>query len=204
METVDNRKVKIYSLRHPDTNEVRYVGKTTRRLCQRLGNHIYNAKRTKHNKHLSNWILSLLKEGKKPIIELIEECDYNIWQEREKYWISFYPNLINATLGGDGCEGFKHPEEVLEKIRKSSKGRRHTEEFKQAMSKRLKGIPHSLEHNAKIAASKIGKKASDESRQKLSIAHKGIIQSEETKKKRSESIKKWWEKRKSIEDIVKS
>ena len=69
---VDNREVYIYVLKHPDTLEIRYVGKTVRKLSRRLGNHIANAKGNKHNKHLSNWILSILKEGKRPIIELLE------------------------------------------------------------------------------------------------------------------------------------
>lgn len=51
---VDNRKIKIYALKHPITLEIRYIGKTNQSLCKRLGNHIYNAKYTKHNKHLSN------------------------------------------------------------------------------------------------------------------------------------------------------
>ena len=201
---VDNRKVKIYVLKHPDTNEIRYVGKTTRMLCQRLGNHIYNAKKTKHNRHLSNWILSILKEGKRPIIELIEECDHSVWQEREKYWISYYPNLINATEGGDGSEGFRHSEETIKKLRAVNKGRKHTKEFKEAMSKRLKGKPLSPEHVAKIAASNRGRKASDETRKRLSESHKGIKQSKKARLKRSKTIKDWWARRKAIEDIVKS
>ena len=68
---VDNRKVKIYVLKHPDTLEVRYIGKTIRTLSKRLGNHVANAKGNKHNKHLSNWILKLLEENKRPIIELL-------------------------------------------------------------------------------------------------------------------------------------
>ena len=56
---VDNREVHIYALKHPDTLEVRYVGKTVRSLSRRLGNHIANAKGNKHNKHLSNWILNI-------------------------------------------------------------------------------------------------------------------------------------------------
>ena len=65
----DTRKVKIYVLKHPDTLEIRYVGKTIRSLSRRLGNHISNAKGNKHNKHLSNWILSILALGKRPIEE---------------------------------------------------------------------------------------------------------------------------------------
>ena len=38
-------------------------------------------------------------------IELIEECDDNIINEREIYWINFYDSYYkgyNSTLGGDG------------------------------------------------------------------------------------------------------
>lgn len=201
---VDNREVHIYVLKHPDTLEVRYVGKTVRSLSRRLGNHIANAKGNKHNKHLSNWILNILNENKKPVIELLETCQSNNWQEREQYWISQFPNLINLTAGGDGCVNFIHSPETIEKIRQSKIGTRHSYEFKKAMSKRLKGVPLSAEHKSKIGLANKGKIASEETRKKLAESHKGIFQSEDTKRKRSESIRLWWARRKSIEDIVKS
>ena len=199
---VDNRSVRIYVLKHPDTLEVRYVGKTVRSLNRRLGNHIANAKGNKHNKHLSNWILKILSENNRPIIELLEECEHSVWQEREKYWISQFDNLINLTIGGDGCEGFIHNQETIEKLREVNKGRKHTDEFKEKMSLRLKGKPLTEEHKANIGKSNKGRKASLETKLKLLESHKGIIQSEESKRKRSETIKAWWAKRKSIEDIV--
>lgn len=39
-------------------------------------------------------------------IEQIEECDINVLEEREQYWIKYYDtykNGYNATLGGDGA-----------------------------------------------------------------------------------------------------
>lgn len=72
------------------------------------------------------------------------------------------------------------------------------------MSKRLKGVPLSQEHKNKIAQSNIGRKASEETRKKLSESHKGKEQSIESRIKRSNTIKEWWAKRKSSEDIVKS
>ena len=201
---VDTRRVKIYVLKHPDTSEIRYVGKTVRSLSKRLGNHIANAKGNKHNKHLSNWIINILNTGKRPIIELIEECDNSVWEEREKYWISQYTNLINLTEGGDGCVGFIHDQETISKLRLVNLGRKHTDEFKEAMSRRLKGVPHSKEHTAKIAKANTGKKASEATKKRLSESHRGIKQSEESKRKKSETIKAWWAKRKSSEDIVKS
>jgi hypothetical protein len=201
---VDTRNVKIYVLKHPDTNEIRYVGKTVRSLSRRLGNHIANAKGNKHNKHLSNWILSILKDNKRPIIELIEECHYSVWQEREIFWISQFDNLINLTKGGDGCKGFIHDAVTIGKLKKINLGKKHTQEFKDNMSKRLKGVPFTKEHKENISKSLKGKKASEETKKKSSEAHKGIVQSEESKRKRSESIKEWWRKRKSSKDIVKS
>lgn len=201
---VDIRPVKIYVLKHPDTLEVRYVGKTVRSLSRRLGNHIANAKGNKHNKHLSNWIINILNNNKRPIIELLEECDYSIWQEREQYWISQFPNLINLTKGGDGCLGFIQDESTKEKLRIAMTGRKHTEEFKQNMSLRLKGKPLSEEHKANIGKANSGRKATEATKQKLSESHKGIKQSEESRKKRSETIKAWWAKRKSNEEIVNS
>lgn len=201
---VDTRRVKIYVLKHPDTLEIRYVGKTVRSLSKRLGNHIANAKGNKHNKHLSNWIINILNTGKRPIIELIEECDNSVWEEREKYWISQYTNLINLTEGGDGCVGFIHDQETISKLRLVNLGRKHTDEFKEAMSRRLKGVPHSKEHTAKIAKANTGKKASEATKKRLSESHRGIKQSEESKRKKSETVKAWWAKRKSSENIVKS
>lgn len=192
----DTRKVKIYILKHPDTNEVRYVGKTVRSLSRRLGNHIANAKGNKHNKHLSNWILSILAFGKRPIIELIEEVSSSVWQEREKYWITQFPNLINLTEGGDGCIGLLHDETTGIKCGMANVGRKHTQEFKNAMSNRLKGVKLTEEHKARIGAANRGKVRSTSVKQKLSEAHRGIPQSEESKKKRSETIKAWWAKRK--------
>ena len=200
----DTRKVKIYVLKHPDTLEIRYVGKTVRSLSKRLGNHIDNAKRSKHNKHLSNWILSILALGKRPIIELIEEVDSSVWQDREKYWIAHYPNLINLTYGGDGCEGFLHDEATRIKCGLANIGRKHTQEFKDALSNRLKGKKLTEEHKAKIGLANKGKIRTPIIKQKLSESHKGIPQTEESRRKRSETIKAWWIKRKSIEDIVES
>lgn len=200
----DTRKVKIYTLKHPDTLEIRYVGKTVRSLSRRLGNHISNAKGNKHNRHLSNWILSILSLGKRPLIELIEEVDNSIWQERERYWISQYPNLINLTNGGDGCLGFLHDKETRIKCGLANVGRKHTDRFKEDLSKRLKGVNLTEEHKAKIGDSNRGKVRTSETLQRLSNSHKGIKQSEESKRKRSESIRAWWAKRKGIEDIVES
>ena len=98
--------MKIYCLKDPITNEIRYIGKTVN-LKERLANHIYKSKSSKT--HCASWIKSLISKGFKPIIQEIEECEN--WQEREIYWIEYYKSqgasLTNHTIGGEGrvCDG---------------------------------------------------------------------------------------------------
>ena len=67
-------KTFIYSLTDPITNQIRYVGKTVN-LEQRLYNHINHAKTMKYKRHVCYWINSLLKQGKLPIMNVLEECE---------------------------------------------------------------------------------------------------------------------------------
>lgn len=98
-------KTFIYSLTDPITNQIRYVGKTVN-LEQRLYNHINHAKIMKYKRHVCYWINSLLKQGKLPIMNVLEKCDENNWQEKEIYWIEqLQGNLCNHTLGGEGRLG---------------------------------------------------------------------------------------------------
>jgi hypothetical protein len=91
--------IKIYKLIDPITNEIRYIGKTKNVLLKRYNEHISRAKQ-EHDSHVYCWIKKLLKDNLKPIIKLVEECNEDDWEEREKYWISFYPNLTNISKGG--------------------------------------------------------------------------------------------------------
>lgn len=111
-------KTFIYSLTDPISNQIRYVGKTIN-LEQRLYNHINHAKSMKYKRHVYYWINSLLKQGKLPVMEVLEECD-TYWQEREQYWIEQYKeNLCNHTLGGEGRVGsrlFDDEQEIIQLI----------------------------------------------------------------------------------------
>lgn len=128
--------VKIYTLSHPVTNEIRYVGKTKFSLNDRLCKHLI----TKENNHRSKWIHSLTKIGLKPKIEILEEVLESNWQQTEQYWIAqlraWNFNLVNLTNGGESgiiserCRkacikantGLKHSDSLIEKrISKISK-----------------------------------------------------------------------------------
>lgn len=112
--------VYIYCLKHPENQEIRYIGKTTN-IKRRLSQHIQDAKSHISNRRTINWICNLLKSNLKPIIEIIEVCNENNWQEREIYWISYYKervDLCNHHEGGLGCLGRKLTQNEKEKIRK--------------------------------------------------------------------------------------
>jgi hypothetical protein len=115
-----NTKVQtfIYTLEDPDTNEIRYVGKTVKCLKHRLTNHIYSIKKEKN--HRTNWIKSIIKKGKKPIIKMIDSCSWEKSQDLETYWITKLKNkganLVNLTNGGEGNLGLKLDKERKEKL----------------------------------------------------------------------------------------
>jgi group I intron endonuclease len=90
----------IYALKCPDTNNVMYVGQTTD-VKKRKNQHCSAG--DKSNKGL--WVKSLLTQGKKPIFEIIEECDISEVNERETYHISEnrkLNDLFNVLDGGRG------------------------------------------------------------------------------------------------------
>lgn len=91
----------IYCLKHPVSNEIKYIGVTSVSLKNRFYQHVNTAKNRRGTK-VSKWIFSLLKQDLKPVIELIETCSCSTWEEREIYWISYYNNLLNQHKGGKG------------------------------------------------------------------------------------------------------
>jgi group I intron endonuclease len=115
--------VKIYTLSHPLTKEIRYVGKTVESLEERLRKHILR----KDNTYKSKWIASLKKENLVPKIELLDLCSLNDWHWIEKYWISQFKcwnfKLTNICEGGRGSDGLKHSTDSKEKIGKWHKGK---------------------------------------------------------------------------------
>ncbi len=125
----------IYTLSHPVTNEVRYIGKTIN-IKRRYKQHLYD-KRTKSYK--CSWIISLRDIGLKPIMNIIEECTDENWEDRERYWIKQYDNLTNTKEGGNGGDNYKRyiSEEAIEKIRQANLGKILSEDHKNKLSVKL-------------------------------------------------------------------
>ena len=96
------KKVYIYTLADPITEEIRYIGKTNNLKARYLGHLSKNNPKS----HKSNWIKSLFNRNLKPKIEILEEVPIEDWKFWEVYWISQFKtwgfNLTNHTFGGDG------------------------------------------------------------------------------------------------------
>lgn len=111
---------KIYALIDPLTDEIRYIGYTSKSLEKRLKSHIYDCNRTKS--HKTNWIRSLLNKGLKPIIKQLNETnEIKVCLDMEVYYISLYDNLTNSTSGGETSKTYR--KDVLIKMSENRKGK---------------------------------------------------------------------------------
>lgn len=111
------------------------------------------------------------------VFEVIEECSFDLLNERERYWQDFYnvlsKNGLNCNLvSTNSCKKVLSKETKL-KISNSLTGLRHTEESKSKISKALTGRVVSEKTRDKISESNRNKKFSLERRQRISDALKG-------------------------------
>lgn len=108
---------RIYVMKDPETEDIRYVGKTVKTIQRRLREHISAIKR--ENNHRTNWIKKIVNGGKTPLIEEIDQCRWDESQKRETDWIKYYKDLgydlVNSTDGGEGNAGWIQKEETIEK-----------------------------------------------------------------------------------------
>jgi len=97
-------EVKIYVLKDPMTNEIRYIGRTKNFLNKRLNGHLSKAKTNKIKTHKDNWLLSL---SSKPAIEQLTTVmgwkESHIYEQNliKEYLEKGY-NLTNLDDRGEG------------------------------------------------------------------------------------------------------
>lgn len=159
------------------TGEVRYVGKTIKKLRDRLKIHIWTA-RHGNKTHRCAWIRKLLEQAMEPVITEIEKiesaCD---WAERESYWIKKYTDegarLTNATAGGEGWHGLKHKEESKIKIGIAHKGKVISADQKLKQSLAMAGRKLTQAHKNKLADANKGRGVSQATKIKISKTQSG-------------------------------
>ena len=190
-------KYKTYTLNHPVTNEIRYIGYTSTSLKERLRCHIKDSKSKRYkNTHRAKWITSLSNCNLEPTINILNE--YNTKEEAVfneiklifEYRLLGY-NLVNGTDGGEGGTGYKFTEEQKKQQSIRQTGRKLkpcSEERKLKISNSNKGRKLTDEQRAKM----IGRKRTEEHKANLSKANKGKKLSDETKRLMGEARKKEW------------
>ncbi len=129
----------IYTLSHPITHEVKYVGKSIDPK-ERLRTHIKDARKNYRNNLSCNWVKSLLKKGLEPVMDIIDDIEGD-WEWLEIYWVAQFKawgfELKNTTEGGD-YNPMSNPTS------------------RKKVSDKLINIPKTQEHKDSISKAKIG------------------------------------------------
>lgn len=163
----------IYVLIDPETQRVRYVGKSNEPQ-KRLRAHI----RDQSNTYKGHWLTSLRNRGLKPLMHIIEETPFEGWEEREQYWIRYHIEhghpLTNTFFS---CEGVGViPPETRAKISVKAKNRRASPETRAKMSAARKGVkraPMSEQGRRNVANNFKGRNHTAEIKSRIAAAHKG-------------------------------
>lgn len=130
------KKTFIYTIAD-EYGEIRYVGKSNNPK-----NRLYKHLTEKSNIHKYNWLKSIRKRGKMPIVEILEEVDLDDWEIHEIYWISQLRSwgfrLLNLTIGGEGGSEYKHTDSCKEVMRNKKLGKNLSNEHKNSISRGVK------------------------------------------------------------------
>jgi group I intron endonuclease len=163
-----------------------YVGVSVN-IHSRWRQHKYWAKNKKVVSKITN---SIKKHGVENFeFSVIELCEKDFFDEKERYWISKYnsvENGYNLTYGGSVRKIVS--EETKEKMSKSRLGVPKSESHKNKIAE----VNGSRESREKFSKLNLGRKLSDETRKKMSESKKGFRHTEEAKKKMgAASIAHW-------------
>lgn len=97
------RTITIYGLVDPRTAKIRYIGKTNnpkRRLFQHI-----KGRADQRITPVRSWVASLVCQGIEPGMITIEQCEEEIWEDRERHWIKHFKDsgfeILNVAEGGN-------------------------------------------------------------------------------------------------------
>jgi hypothetical protein len=201
-----NKRLQLYGLYCPYSDELRYIGITTCLLSTRLSSHLRNPT----NGKIALWFKELKLNNEKPIIKLIREYEtyedlLNAEIKEIKENRSKTSKLLNISDGGDinTMFGKTHTEESKLKISLNNKGLKRTEEQNQKRKESLiklwnnkdwsENIRKKMSQNMVGNSRASGYKHSDKTKKLLSNLHKnnkyslGFIHTDFTRMKMSQN-----------------
>lgn len=197
--------VSVYFLCEPDSEVIRYVGYTSM-PTRRLAGHVASALKYQRNTHKDNWIRSLARDGKQPVMKItrvVASVD-----EAKQLEIAFIADLqasghrlTNATLGGDGTTGCR-----------ALRGRKLTLSHRQKVGSAVRKAYASREARAaismRVSASWTPERRAAHSRKKREHFQSAIVRAQHrdaqkafyaipgARKAQSLRMKTWWADRK--------
>jgi len=128
-------------------NGTEYIGRSIN-IEKRIRSHKYQLN---NNIHKNIYLQNVYNKYRELKWELLEECDYDIQGEKEKYWINELSPKLNMTEGGDGGE-------ILTEEAKKYRKNIYTEGYREKMSEKMKSLDISkeklLERGKKISESR--------------------------------------------------
>lgn len=105
-----------------------------------------------------------------------------------KYRSSASSKLLNVSDGGQGPNGYKHSQEIKDRLSKAHTGVLRSEEHRKNISLGATGKSKSEAHRKNISKARLG----------LTAPNKGNKFTEEQKKKVSDGLKRSWARRKAL------
>jgi hypothetical protein len=117
----------IYSISCPDTNKVRYIGRTYN-PSERFKQHLRASNHKKYaDKPLYKWIAGLLSIGKAPVFKIERECCISNICELERQYILLYAStglLFNEALRTN-FDGDINRDDLIRRIKSSGMTFKH-------------------------------------------------------------------------------
>lgn len=162
----------IYTLSHPQTGEVRYVG-----LTRHPEHRIRQYRHKGHTPHLHHWLKSLPSD---PCFSVVAQVPEEFGSQAECFWIACFRlakcRLLNFTDGGEGSfrMSLESRMKIAEAARRQKGHRKHSEETKRRMSLSRRGRPASpknIERFVQLNKSRTGIPLSDDHKANLRAAH---------------------------------
>lgn len=107
----------LYCIKHPLTQEVRYIG-----IAKNFKKRVYEHCKLRAQYPVGRWLIKLHAQNLKPIFEIVESYQTQEELKEAEIWAIKYARicgfrLLNITNGGEGTVGYKHTDATKEKLR---------------------------------------------------------------------------------------